>query len=225
MKNILCILLLGFLVGCAGKPQLPVSMEDNFLQKESKTVGVVMTHMPTPDVHIYGASCLLCVAAAEIANSSLSDHVESLKPEEFKLIKSQLVQQLEDKGVTIVAIEENISIENLPENSVEVVNEARSDFTSYATTYNITHLLVIDVDLLGMHRTYSGYIPTSDPKAVLTGKSYLVDLSDNTYKWYKPISIFKAANGEWDEPPYFPALTNAYFQSIETGREQILAEF
>lgn len=225
MKNIIFLLAVSLLTGCATPPHKPVAMEQNYLQQGTKKVGVIMTEMPRPDVHLPGADCLLCIVAAEIGNSTLSSHVDTLIPDDFKLIESDLVKQLKAKKVDVVAIEDNLKLSELSEFNSDIEGAPRHDYRKLSNKYGINHLLVIDINTIGMLRKYSSYIPIDDPRAVVTGVSYLVDLSNNTFKWYKHINVNKSANGNWDEPPAFPALTNAYYQAIETGRETILAEF
>ena len=64
-----------------------------------------------------------------------------------------------------------------------------------------------------------------DPKAEIVGSVYLVNTTNNAYEWFSPISITIGADGEWDESPDFPGLTNAYYQAIETTRDKILKPF
>lgn len=61
--------------------------------------------------------------------------------------------------------------------------------------------------------------------AVVSGEGYLVNLNSNVLEWYLPINISKGADGNWDEAPKFPGLTNAYFQAIELGKEAIKKPF
>ena len=81
---------------------------------------------------------------------------------------------------------------------------------------------MLDINQLGAVRTYSSYIPTSDPQAVLSGRAFLVDLKSNTYVWYSPINAQQAASGEWDEPPTFPGMTEAYYEVVDRGMNQVL---
>ena len=225
MKKIILLLVFGFLAGCAAPPQKPIVMEKNYLQTGTKKVGVVLTEIPKPDVHLPGADCLLCMATAEMANSSLSDHVDKLIPDDFKLVESELIKQLKAKGINIVAIDDPIKLTELPEFESQKEGVAKYDYRGFRNKYGISHLLVITVNSIGMERKYSSYVPVDVPRAVVNGVSYLVDLSDNSYKWYKHVKINKSASGNWDEPPSYPALTNAFYQAIELGREDILAEF
>ena len=88
--------------------------------------------------------------------------------------------------------------------------------------YGVDKLLLIDVGALGFERTYSAYVPTSDAKAVLRGSASLIDLKTHALEWYQPLSIVKASDGPWDEPPKFPGLSNAYFQVIELTKDEVL---
>lgn len=81
---------------------------------------------------------------------------------------------------------------------------------------------MIDITGLGIHRTYASYIPSSDPRATVTGASYIVNLNNNTYEWYLPLAIMKSSDNKWDEPPKFPGLTNAYFQALEIAKDSIV---
>lgn len=227
MSRVLFLFVIVSLTACVSPPQTPVLLDEASLSNEShqKKVGVMMTSMPKPNVYLPGADCLLCLAIAEAAHSGLSKHVNTLTPDDFTLVKSDLVREIEEKGVEVIVIEQPIIIGDLPKNKSKEPNMANRDFSSLKEQYGITHLLVVDLYQLGVYRSYASYIPTSDPKAVIKGAGYLVDLQDSSYKWYLPIEIYKGANGEWDEPPNYPALTNAYYQVIEMGREAIVAEF
>jgi hypothetical protein len=211
-------------VGCAATPQAPVAMQHDVLNSKAK-VGVMMSALPELDVHLPGAGCLLCLATAEAMNSSLSKHVTTLQPNEFSLVKTELIRLLTEKGVNTTPIEKPFSAADFPKLSTKEPNTSRRDFSQLRTQFDITHLLVVDVQLLGMWRSYANYVPTSDPMAYLKASSYLVDLQSHQYMWFLPLEIKKPSDASWDEPPNFPGLTNAYYQVLEEGREAIVAEF
>lgn len=219
----LCLLGVALLSGCAGTPQPPVVPDQAFWQQPSKRVGLVVTEIPEPNVYLPGASCLLCIAAAEMANSSLSSHTEKLSVDDVKHIGSDVEHLLESRDIQVVKIAEKLDLSDLPKYKSEVPNTAKRNFSAFAEKYDISHLLVLNMNAVGMQRSYSSYIPTSDPKGYFNALGYLVDLSDNTYKWYRPVHVTKAVNDEWDEPPTFPALTNAYYQAIAEGKEIIIS--
>lgn len=211
--------------GCASAPQQPVQLaQDTALAKTSR-VGVAMTALPKVDTHLPGASCLLCIAFASAANATLTTHMQTLPYEELPNLKNDVADMIRKKGTNVTVIAEDLNVTELPAFDNKGPNIAKKDFSSLQQKYQIDKLLVIDITTLGILRTYSAYIPTSDPKAVLQGTGYIVNLSNNTYEWYLPVNVTKSSDGSWDEPPKFPGLTNAYFQTLEIGKDSFLKPF
>jgi hypothetical protein len=210
------------LAGCAAPIQQPVPMYPTALKTQGTKVGVAMSTLPKVDTNFPGASCLLCLAAASMANSSLTKHSQTLPSSDLNRVRGELANILRKKGHEVVMIPESVKLDNLPKLDA-VPNKARQDFSSLRKQYGIDKLVVIEIAELGFTRSYSAYIPTSDPKAVVSGKAYLVNLADNSYEWYQPVRVEKSANGAWDEAPAYPGLSNAYFQAIE-GAYDILTQ-
>lgn len=214
-----------FLTGCASAPQQPVSLTHESINSQSGRIGVAMTALPKIDTHLPGADCLLCMAAASIANSSLTTYTKTLSYEDLPKLKIEIANMLRKKGVDVTVIEEDLNVKDLKDFSSKEPNFARKDFSPLSKKYNIDKLLVIDITAIGFIRTYSAYVPTSDPKGQLQGAGYIVNLKNNAYDWYLPVSVVKSADQNWDEPPKFPGLTNAYFQSLEIGKDSFLKPF
>jgi hypothetical protein len=211
-----------FLSGCAIKPQQPVALGQDALSAKSGRVGVAMSTLPKVDTYFPGAACLLCYAFASASNSSLTKYAETLSHDELSALKEDVAAVLRKKEVDVVVIKEPIDLKSLPDVRTEVPTTARKDFSSLRAKLAVDKLLVIDMPLVGYVRPYSSYVPTSDPKATVSGSSYLVDLKTNALSWYQPIEISRSADGKWDEPPKFPGLTNAYYQALEAGRDSVL---
>jgi len=211
-----------FLTGCATPPQAPVSLAPETLATKTSRIGVAMTALPKVDTHLPGAGCLLCLAVASAANSSLTAHAKTLPYEDLPTLKDQAAEVIRKKGAQVVVISDDLNIESLPDFKGSAPNTAKKDFSSLKGKYNIDKLLVINVSTLGFLRTYASYVPTSDPKGVMTGTGFIVNLSNNTYEWFNPVNITKSSDGKWDEPPKFPGLTNAYFQTLELGKDSFL---
>ncbi|MDR1461830.1 MAG: hypothetical protein LBI68_01640 [Azoarcus sp.] len=210
--------------GCA-TPQQALELAGEALTPQSGKVGIAMAQIPKADTYFPGASCLLCFGAAALANSKLTAHTQTLSNEDLPKLKNEIASLLSEQGVQTQVIEEVIDVSALPSFSSKEANIARKNFDAFRTKYSIDKLIVIAITGHGFVRSYSAYIPTSDPKGVLNGIGYMVDLASNRYEWYQPVLIFKSADGEWDEPPQFPGLTNAYFQAVETGKDILLKPF
>lgn len=214
--------LVGLLTGCTA-PQLAVPMAPQAMATPGTRVGIVMTSAALPNTRFPGADCLLCMAAAELTNSTMTGYTKTLPVEDVPKIKTALAERLKRNGATVVMID-TIDIGKLPDFETKP-NFARKNFGSIQSQYGIDKLIVIAVDFVGVERNYAAYIPSGDPKASVRGLAYMVNLKDNAYDWYEPIAVLKASDGKWDEPPTFPGLTNAYFQSVEAVRDQVLAPF
>ncbi|AIF47595.1 hypothetical protein [Dyella japonica] len=184
-----------------------------------------MTTLPKVDVYTPGAGCLLCMAAASMANSKLTTYSHSLPEEGLPKLKDDVATLLRKRGLDAVVINEDIDVSKLPSAKSSGADMAKKDFSSLRAKYSVDHLVVIQIQEVGFERPYSAYIPSSDPKGVVIGLGYEVNLANNTYEWYSPVNIHVAAEGKWDEPPTFPGLTNAYFQALETGKDTFLKPF
>jgi len=211
--------------GCVTPPQVPVPLAEGSLNSQTGRLGVAMTALPKVDTEFPGASCLLCLAAASVANSSLTTHANTLPYEDLPKLKSDMVDLIRKKKVDVIVIPEELKLGDLADYGTAGPNTAKKDFSPLKQKYKIDKLLVINIAALGFTRTYSAYVPTSDPKSLLRGAGYIVNLTNNTYEWYLPVIVSKSADKNWDEPPKFPGLTNAYFQGLELGKDRFLEPF
>ena len=211
--------------GCAGVPQASVPFSPAKIADPAVRVGVAMAPLPKVDTYFPGADCLLCLAAASVANSSLTSYTQTLRGDDLSNVKVEIADLLRKKGANVKMIAEDIRIADLPSARVEGPNLAKKDYTSLRNKYEVDKLVVINIVNLGMWRTYSAYFPTSEPKAVVSGEGFMVNLTDNSYDWFTRISIFRSAEGKWDEPSTFPGLTNAYFQAVEVAKDSLKKPF
>nr|WP_240733945.1 hypothetical protein [Dyella soli] len=211
--------------GCAVAPQRPIAFAAPSGTTQAEKVGIAMTALPKVDTSLPGAGCLLCMAAASLANEKLTSYAHSLPAEGLPHLKNDVADLLRKQGVNVVVIDEPLVVDKLPKATAKGDDIPRKDYSSLRTKYSIDHLIVIDIQQIGFERTYADYFPTSDPKGAVTGVGYEVNLGTNTYEWYSPLSIRISTDGKWDEPPMFPGLTNAYYQALETSKDDLLKPF
>lgn len=221
-QAVLSVAAVSLLAGCVTAPQLPVPLAPNALSGSSQKVGVVMTALPKVDTQFPGAGCLLCLAAASMANSGLTSYTQTLPVEDFPQLKEQVAATLRKKGVEVQVIADDVVIGNLPSFSGSGQNVATKDYSAYKTKYGIDKLVVINISAMGFTRNYSSYFPVGEPKASVYGAGYVVNLASNAYEWYTPLNVIKASDTQWDEPPKYPGLTNAYFQVLELTKDQLI---
>ena len=213
------------LSGCVGTPQQNLELAPGVLSSQSGRLGVVMTTMPKVDTFFPGADCLLCMATASLANTTLTSYTQTLPTDDLIKLKQEVTDLLQKKGIKVTVIEESLNLEPLPKWNIEAPNVARKDFVSLKQKYGVDKLLVMQVNSLGIRRNYASYFPTGEPTAYLNGAGYIVNLNNNAYEWYSIVNNVKGSDGKWDEPPSFPGLTNAYFQAVESSRDDFLKPF
>lgn len=215
------------LAGCAGPVQAPLPLaNDYFTAQKPGRVGVLVTDLPKADTFFPGADCLLCMAAASMANSSLTDHTRTLGTDDLKPLKEDLVKLLRDRGVDAVVIAEPLKLDSLPDRaSGSTPNQSRKDFGALRDKHKIDRLLVVNFTQIGVVRPYSAYIANGAPRATVRGAAFLVNLGSHTLEWYEPIEVSRGAEGKWDEPPKFPGISNAYFQTLELGMDTVKKPF
>ncbi|MFN4360706.1 MAG: hypothetical protein ACK4F4_08290 [Hylemonella sp.] len=218
----LLLVLSSLFAGCATPPQTPIKLAKADINSGAGRVGVIMTNLPQLDTQVPGANCLLCLAFAVQSNSALTAHAQTLGYEDLPQFKQEVAAALRKHGATVVVIEEPLFLDKLSDFSGSGENIARKDFRAFKQKDQVDKLLILDIRQLGFRRNYSSYVPTSDPKGLFLGMGYLVNLADNRYEWYESVEVNKGADQNWDEPPKFPGLTNAYYQALEMGKDQLI---
>lgn len=213
------------LAACAAPVQTPVGLRSEVLSSAGGRIGVVASKLPKPDTQFPGAGCLLCIAVASAANSSMTDHVRTFALDELQPLKAEVAQLLRARGQDVVLIDEPVDVDALPDRSSAGTNEARKDFGAFKAKHRVDRLLVIDVRFIGVMRPYSAYIPNGDPYATVGGQAYVVNLGSHSLDWHEPLQVRRTAESKWDEPPKFPGLTNAYFQAIEMTKDLVKRPF
>lgn len=227
--SLVCLLVAAGLFGCAAPVQQPVNLASNYFssaQAKGGRIGVVMSQLPKPDTQFPGAFCLLCMAVANGAHSTLSKEVQSFSTAELKPLPAELVTLLRKQGLDAMLIDEPLKLADLPDlGASDPANKTRKNFGALKAKHQLDRLLLVDISVLGVWRSYSAYVPQDVPKAVLMGSASLIDLSNHALEWFLPLSVSRAAEGTWDEPPNFPGLSNAYYQVLESGMDQVKKPF
>ncbi|MBQ0943307.1 hypothetical protein KAK07_08150 [Ideonella sp. 4Y16] len=215
------VMVAALLSACASKPQLPVPLNDAAIKATDARIGVVMAPLPKADTFFPGADCLLCIATASAVNSKLTTQAQTLGAEDLAALHKLATEAIGKRGGQAVTLVAPIQPEELPKLDGDVPNRARRDFRGLAAQHQVDRLLVVEIKQLGFLRPYAAYIATDAPRAVVKGTAYLVNLKTNEYEWYLPIDVAKGA-ANWDQPPAYPDLTNAYYQAIELAKDAVL---
>lgn len=216
---------LALLTGCASFVQGPVALDQQALTTTPGKIGVVMAPLPVPSVAIEGAGCVLCYLFAKNALSELNEHAGSLPVDDLLSLKAEVVDALRARGLDAEPIDEVIDFTTFPDVEERQPDHTSKDLRALRSKYGIERLLIISVHRLGFHRLYSSYFPRGNPRGELAGSGEMIELSTGRFEWLEPVYAARDVAGEWDEPPSFPGLTNAYYQAMEAGRDAFLNVF
>jgi hypothetical protein len=225
MKKSLLLLAILTLAGCGSTPQPLLSYDKNHFSDNKDVVGVYYTERPEVDTHLFGANCLLCYAVASAANSGLTKHVQTLTSQDLSALGDDVVKIIGNSNVDVKKISTLINFAKLAKFKTKELNFAKKDHRSLKETLGIDKLIVISLTTIGAHRSYSSYVPNGGPSGSVSGLVYSVDLTTNKFELYQQINNHVPVQGEWDEPPTYPGLTNSYYQALDMTNEQVLGMF
>jgi hypothetical protein len=210
------------MAGCATPPQAPIAWNSTAIKAAPGKVGVVMSSLPAPNTQFPGASCLLCIAFAEAANSEMTAHVKTLSLNDLKALSNDVAVQLRKQGLDVTVFPEPLAIDSVPERNSPSEGEARRDFASLRAKLNVDRLLVLDFPVVAVQRNYSAYIPQGAPFAAVRGTASMVDLRNNKLLWNQQVGAVVTPQDKWDEPPKFPGVTNAWYQALENAKDSVV---
>lgn len=226
LTKVLGVSLLAVLLGaCATQSQPPIALQMEKLSSGANRVAIQFNEVPETNTTFPGAGCLLCIGIARGAHSDMSTQIQSLTPVGLETLPEQVAEVLQANGAIVSMVHKKVDLTDLADFTGDIPGRrvADKDFRSLAAKLNADKLLVIDITGQGVSRSYSLYVPTDIPRAYVLGSAYMIDLKSNAYDWFWPLSIYTAAQGEWKEPPSFPGLTNAYFQTIDQTMDKVVA--
>jgi len=213
------------LVGCA-TPQPPVALDQSFYTQEGKTVGVMLKVPEKPGLALEGNIGLLDYAIISAATSSLSDNIESQDLGEFVAVSEDLSHSLEGQGFKVVRLQAPEKEPKLAKfkdpDSKDQTYFAAKDHRGMAGQYQVDYLLELTATRAGLARPYYGFVPTDSPRAVFDVHGELIDLSNNQLLWFATMPHAAYADGEWDEGPKFPGLTNSYYVVMNKARQDVI---
>ncbi|TPG76674.1 hypothetical protein [Pseudomonas arsenicoxydans] len=210
------------LTGCA-HVQPPVPLDHQFWDAKEPTIGVAITVLPAPVLALTGNQGLIDYAINRGVNSKLSDNVEHWQTRDLNTLPDVIVAKLQAKGYKAKRIDEPLDLQKFKETSFREGYTVR-DLTPIKAAQGVDRLLLVNVFATGATRSYYSVVPTSAPMAQVTGQGMVVDLADNKLLWFQPFAAVQAAQGEWDEPNY-ANLSNAFYQAMDTSRQQMITPF
>ncbi|CAD5108595.1 hypothetical protein [Zestomonas carbonaria] len=212
------------LTGCA-TPQPPVPLDQAFWTEKQDRIGVAYNDIPKPTVAMVGQQGLLDIAINQGLASGLRSKVETWDAQALERIPVEITGTLKEQGYQAVQLPKPLHLEALGEAKEKKLGYFAVDASPLKQRYQVDKLVLLSFSNAGTERSYYGMIPTSDPVSRIVVSTYVVDLDDNRLLYYKPIVVSRTAEGEWDESPEFPNLTNAFYQALDATHQELVAPF
>lgn len=210
------------LQGCAPVQQKPVSLDTSFWQESKGVVGIAMESVPQPQTYFLGQQGLLDIAINSSNAKPMASSIQSIDTQRVTQIADNLEKRLQARGFTVKRLTDTINSNSYPErkSSVDPEHSALRDFTALKSSNGIDRLLLVTVERLGTERGYYGFVPTSPPKAIISIKGQLIDLSDHKLLWFHSEDAGAAIPEPWDQAPEFANVVATVKENMEQGCKQ-----
>ncbi len=230
IKKLTVVILLAttFLVAGCNKVKPQIELSNQFWEANEKNVAIAVVMPEESSFYPMGDVRLLDYAIISGAMAGLKSHIKTLQPDDFRNVRIKIAGMLEKAGYDVVQIEEPLDLDKLtksPQQDTETVFYAEKDFAPMAPRYGVSKLLLIELNQAGVARNYHGFIPLDDPHAIFSVKGQLVDLSNNKLLWNTDTSERIFSQGNWDEPPAYPGLTESFFIAMEGIKSRLVNVF
>ena len=203
-------------------------MNTAYFADTQSSIVIAVPKLPVPSAMRTGSQGLLDIAVNSAMSDDLSKHLATLELKDFQRSAVKLQQYLTDKGFADVRVVNDVDLSKLPEfNAPDGGSQsfAKRDFRTLANEFNTKRLIILAAGPVGTTRAYYGFVPLGAPSVTFWAHADLIDLSNNTLQWHKAFVNTRAVDGDWDQAPDFPNLTNAFYQSLETVTQQVELDF
>jgi hypothetical protein len=218
-----------FFAGCAIAPQKPVAITDTYWEQQDQRIGVYVQPIEAPQLYLEGDVRLLDYAVISAVMSSVKSHFSGLDTTDYEFLREDINNHFSQEGKLVKLISEDITLEDLPSfndpNAKDELHFSRTDYSQLKNKLEVDQLLIIKAKRVGLARPYASIMPMADPRAIFEIEGELVDLSNNQLLWYSTISHANFSTGDWDEPPTYPGLTNAFYTTLEAAKQEVMTHF
>lgn len=230
MKGFRCALMslpllaLLLMTGCASV-QPPVAMDSAFWSENQESIGVMVAELPVPTVVLSGNQGLLDYAINNGMASGLRSKVETWDASALNELSPLVVEQLSSRGYKVKLIQAPIDTAEMIQLKGGKLGFSPIDLRPLKEQHKVDKLVLFIVTATGTIRTYYSVVPTSDPIVQVGVNSYVVDLDDNRLLFYQGHLTTRATEGDWDEGPEYPTLTNTFYQALDAAQQAVLVPF
>ncbi len=209
-KILSCLSLVVLLAGC-GTHRENMNIHPVCLSKPSTVVITQIEGLDKPYFYKVGNQGLIDAVVNEAVTSSVCNKIESIdaKPVVDAHYYKPFEAVFAGQSFKVTNVSEPLIRQELLPHAVDEARFAPFDFRPLKSRYGADYALILHPRLFGTERSYYGFIPTSKPKGLANLAVYLVKLEDNTLVGYYNTNVYVPAQGDWDTPPEYLALTDA----------------
>ncbi|HEV8674488.1 MAG TPA: hypothetical protein VGX21_10610 [Methylomirabilota bacterium] len=214
------------LAGC----QKAIPLQSSFWQAKDARIAVSLTTLPDPDVYQEGRETegLVALVVNEVLRSQMRTFLRKVELAEFEATAERFVQRLQQRGFTARHLERRVDLEQFPKFTGSGDAVLDRDVRSLAGTESADLVLLLSVDAWGTARKYVLGIPVGPHKGMVRARGRLVNLRTNQLQWQAFMTVEDSivpVEGEWDQPPDYPNLTNAVRKAAEQAGQFLERQF
>jgi len=191
----------------------PVPIPASFWRDTGARIGVATVALPKGAVHMVGPQDALDQAIANKKGARLVTYLEGSQPTEFVGVAAAFSSRLRAMGYAVTEIHEPVDPGLYEElRSKAVTSAALPGLAALGSRHGVDRVLLLSVDRFGAYRDYFVFVATSGPQALFQVSGCLVDVRSPGLLWR--VAMGEEQNlvpieGEWDQPPDYPNLTQA----------------
>lgn len=215
---------LSLLGACTTLPQ--VQMKNDFWSQTDRSVAVALAKLPDTAAHKAGPQGLLDIAINNAMADELSTALKNISLDQsYGQTRSEVVNRLQENGIRSSASEKMIDVASLQDFSGGDTSRsyAPKDFRGLkADLGGADRLLLFTVIAVGTQRSYYGFVPITEPVAILKARGEIIDLQTNEVLWREDTSNIAPISDPWDQPPEFKNVKTAVAQVIVEARNAMV---
>ena len=195
-------------------------MTADFWTSDQGKIGVVMITPQPPGYFKEGSQGLLDVAISNSVTSQIQTKIHALDTSPLNAVPQRFAAALKARHMNVTVVKQ-VALGELKKN--ETAHFPAYDFSDLARSLNVDKLLIISPGT-GFSRQYYGFIPISKPKATVAAMELMVTNAKNEIVWLHYYNSAKTVEGDWDNPPDYPILVQAYREALDKAVAELPAD-
>ncbi len=213
---------------CVGCGPSKIALKPTFWQTPNKKIGIAVVTPPAARVHRAGGEGLIDAAINAGLAADLQKYFRDLQVENFSDVAQQIAEKFQSKGMTAKVIGETIDLTSLPKTKKSGGHISKYDVSELAAKEDVDAIFLIKIEKIGSYRIYYGFIPLQRPEGYCLVKGELISGTNNEILWTETQEQKKstvAVEGQWDEAPNYPNLTQSIIKAVGNSKQFIVDSF